>query len=230
MDHLSHPFSRPGQTTQHEPHIHRCSRSAALRLQGGLSRRVLRRLLSHCTPSNLRGHLRPPFAQRKPRKHTVATSRKWMAKPKLGADACLAPQNAGSLHRTTWTKPNPSFASLPSQGSALLCRSRQCRLRLVNQEFFEPFNSKRVTLPTSDGSRDSHEFLHNHGTPALNHREIPSKVNRPPAPRTSHKRRMNSPCGKQILYPRIKPVIVEDTTCGVSLLTGTISGSNFAIP
>jgi len=27
-----------------------------------------------------------------------------------------------------------------------------------------------------------------------------------------------------------KPVIVEDTTYGVSLLTGTISGSNFAFP
>ena len=30
--------------------------------------------------------------------------------------------------------------------------------------------------------------------------------------------------------PRIKPVIAGDTTYGVSLLTGTISGSNFAIP
>jgi hypothetical protein len=41
---------------------------------------------------------------------------------------------------------------------------------------------------------------------------------------------MNHPCGKNIHQPRIKPVIVEDTTCSVSLLTGTISGSNFAIP
>jgi hypothetical protein len=30
--------------------------------------------------------------------------------------------------------------------------------------------------------------------------------------------------------PRTKPVIVEDTTYGVSLLTDTISGSNFAFP
>jgi hypothetical protein len=30
--------------------------------------------------------------------------------------------------------------------------------------------------------------------------------------------------------PRIKPVIAGDTTYGVSLLTGTTSGSNFAIP
>lgn len=30
--------------------------------------------------------------------------------------------------------------------------------------------------------------------------------------------------------PRIKPVIARDTTCSVSLLTGTICGSNFAIP
>jgi hypothetical protein len=41
---------------------------------------------------------------------------------------------------------------------------------------------------------------------------------------------MNRSCGKQIHQPRTKPVIVEDTTCCVSLLTGTISGSNFAIP
>src|ERR1700674_5035545 len=31
-------------------------------------------------------------------------------------------------------------------------------------------------------------------------------------------------------HPRTKPVIAEDTTCCVYLLTGTISGSNFAIP
>src|ERR1022692_289555 len=41
---------------------------------------------------------------------------------------------------------------------------------------------------------------------------------------------MNSLCGKPIPHPRTKPVIAEDTTYGVSLLTGTISGSNFAIP
>jgi hypothetical protein len=37
-------------------------------------------------------------------------------------------------------------------------------------------------------------------------------------------------CGKQIHHSRTKPVIAADTTCCVSLLTGTISGSNFAIP
>src|SRR5258708_7647564 len=40
-------------------------------------------------------------------------------------------------------------------------------------------------------------------------------------------RPVNSSCGKQIHHPRISPVIVEDTTCGVYLLTGTISGSKF---
>jgi hypothetical protein len=29
---------------------------------------------------------------------------------------------------------------------------------------------------------------------------------------------------------RIQPVIIGDTTYGIYLLTGTISGSNFAIP
>jgi hypothetical protein len=37
-------------------------------------------------------------------------------------------------------------------------------------------------------------------------------------------------CGKSGLNPRTKPVIARDTTCSVSLLTGTIGGSNFAIP
>jgi hypothetical protein len=41
---------------------------------------------------------------------------------------------------------------------------------------------------------------------------------------------MNFPCGKRFHHPRTKAVIVEDTTYGVSLLTGTISGSNFAFP
>jgi hypothetical protein len=41
---------------------------------------------------------------------------------------------------------------------------------------------------------------------------------------------MNSPLWKKFPHPCTKPVIVEDTTCGVSLLTDTISGSNFAIP
>lgn len=36
-------------------------------------------------------------------------------------------------------------------------------------------------------------------------------------------------CGKLGPQPRISPVIVTDTTCSVSLLTGTIGGSNFAI-
>ena len=36
---------------------------------------------------------------------------------------------------------------------------------------------------------------------------------------------INFPCGKQIPHPRIKPVIIGDTTYGVSLLTDTISGS-----
>ena len=37
-------------------------------------------------------------------------------------------------------------------------------------------------------------------------------------------------CGKLGFHPRISPVIVTDTTCSVSLLTGTIGGSNFAFP
>jgi hypothetical protein len=41
---------------------------------------------------------------------------------------------------------------------------------------------------------------------------------------------VNFPCGNPVHHPRTKPVIAEDTTYGVSLLTGTISGSKFANP
>ncbi len=38
------------------------------------------------------------------------------------------------------------------------------------------------------------------------------------------------PVWKTCPYPSIKAVIARDTTCCVSLLTGTTGGSNFAIP
>src|SRR3954452_20732837 len=38
------------------------------------------------------------------------------------------------------------------------------------------------------------------------------------------------PLWKTRTQPRTKPVIARDTTCSVSLLTGTICGSKFAIP
>jgi hypothetical protein len=41
---------------------------------------------------------------------------------------------------------------------------------------------------------------------------------------------MNPRLWKKIRHSRTKPVIAGDTTYGVSLLTATIHGSNFAIP
>jgi hypothetical protein len=58
----------------------------------------------------------------------------------------------------------------------------------------------------------------------------PTRRSRDLAPTDFCEHTMNSPCGNRIHNPGIKPVIVEDTTCGVSLLTGTICGSNFAFP
>jgi hypothetical protein len=77
----------------------------------------------------------------------------------------------------------------------------------------------------------------NHGRAALQRRVTGSKSIRAlalaPCPRLTVnfcEPTMNFTCGKPTPSPRIKPVIAGDTTYGVSLLTGTISGSNFAIP
>src|SRR5450755_2178353 len=47
---------------------------------------------------------------------------------------------------------------------------------------------------------------------------------------TNNDRPLFSTMWKTRPEPRTKPVIARDTTCSVSLLTGTICGSNFAIP
>lgn len=76
-------------------------------------------------------------------------------------------------------------------------------------------------------------------TVAFSHRGMPFPLGKALQPLSSlaisplphfYERPVNFNCGKRIHHPRIKPVIAGDTTYGISLLTDTISGSNFAIP
>jgi hypothetical protein len=75
-----------------------------------------------------------------------------------------------------------------------------------------------------------HKRLHNRGRAALQRRVTRTQIIGALAPVHFCEHTMNSRLWKKIHHSRTKPVIAGDTTYGVSLLTGTISGSNFAIP
>ena len=79
-------------------------------------------------------------------------------------------------------------------------------------------------------TRPRHNRLHNRGRAALQRRVTHTKTIGALAPAPICEQNMNPTCGKTDHRPRIKPVIAGDTTCSVSPLTATISGSNFAIP
>jgi hypothetical protein len=165
MDHLSHPLPRQSPATQFQFDLHRRSRPSALRLQGRLPRRILRRCPAYRSPSNLRGYLCP-----------LGYSRR--------LETRISPAEKSAAVNTLNPAPRPRTQALPCVPPCPLCL-------------------KPLTLPL---------------TLTLN------------PPTHNCERPMNSSCGKNIRHPRTKPVIVEDTTCCVSLLTGTISGSNFAFP
>jgi len=165
MDHLSHPLPRQSPATQFQFDLHRRSRPSALRLQGRLPRRILRRRSAHSSPSNLRGRVCPP-----------------------GSRARISEAGISAAPKNTVAPLNPS----PRPHTQASPCVPPCPLWL-----------KPLTLT-----------LKSTLTP----------------PAHICERTMKHSCGKNIRHPRTKPVIVEDTTCCVSLLTGTISGSNFAIP
>jgi hypothetical protein len=60
--------------------------------------------------------------------------------------------------------------------------------------------------------------------------KIGSETGTPSSGKSFFGRRLQSAMWKIWPQPRIKAVIVGDTTYGIYLLTGTISGSKFAIP
>jgi hypothetical protein len=214
MDYLPHPFSGQSQTTHHQPEFHRRPRPSAFRSQRRLSRRILRRCSPHRAPSNLRGYLRPPACRRDFRINcsSVASRGSAAANPEAPARPCAATASPRS-------KISAAGSQYPSPGLSLSLGSAS--------------TGPASTVFTAGESRPDHCFGHVATSP--NYLPSPSGVGIWTSPFRAVTLRlcehsMNSPCGKLIRHPRIKPVIAGDTTCGVYLLTGTISGSNFAIP
>ena len=128
--------------------------------------------------------------------------------------AALAPEAATTVTRTTIIHPD-----------------RRKRLGSLQPREIHP------DRPQDREPAQRHDRRRHRGRAALQRRVMhPQSIGAlAPAPRPQptaafYERSMNSGCGKPIPHPSIKPVIAGDTTYGVSLLTGTISGSNFAIP
>ena len=279
MDHLSHPLPHPGQTTHYQPLLHRRPRPSTLRLQRRLSRRILRRCLSHHPSSNLRGYLCPPASNRfridrpetpspkrssrdtcpthrfqtGPRHHdSCRDSRPRLStRAKLGSPRpapsrmtlCLHCQHNRGRAALPWPRQHvrDRWASAPASTLArFVILSEEFALRSeANPQSKDPFQLN----PSRSLRKESSSIILRRWVSCNNPRRRPNgrraalpgprqntKRSRASAPTDFCEHTMNSPCGNRIHNPGIKPVIVEDTTCGVSLLTGTICGSNFAFP
>jgi hypothetical protein len=217
MDHLPHPFPGQSQTTQHQPHLHRCSRSSSFRPQRRLSRRILRRCIAHRSLPNLRGHLRPSDLRiNDVRFNHVRYSLR------IEPNRTVSGRLADSSDLYTCAPRTPLIESLKSVKRAGFFQS--CVRPLPHPEISatrapSSQSGPRRTLPLRESDAqevyDSDLCLQNFILSSL-----VKFCERP----------VNFPCGKIIPDPRTNPVIVGDTTCSVSPLTGTISGSNFAIP
>ena len=128
--------------------------------------------------------------------------------------AALAPEAATTVNRTTIIHPD-----------------RRKRLGSLQPREIHP------DRPQDREPAQRHDRRRHRGRAALQRRVMhPQSIGAlAPAPRPQptaafYERSMNPGCGKPIPHPSIKPVIAGDTTYGFSLLTGTISGSNFPIP
>src|SRR5580698_6106446 len=206
MDHLSHPVSSQSQATHHQPNLRRRSRPATLRTQRRLLSRILRRRSPHSTPSDLRGYLRTLALGRNARTATDSTH--------AAAPSATSPQISATLPQQSQPQPRPALSLLMNsrkhKGGAGLQGLRQKAPR--NQRALAP----EVPASQLSANKPRRTGLTGHCPLTTGH--------------CLYEPTMNSRCGKRIPHPRTKPVIAEDTTCGVSLLTGTISGSNFAFP
>jgi hypothetical protein len=239
MDHIPHSFSDQSQTTHHQPQLHRRSWPSALRTQGRLPRRILRRRSPHRPSANLRGYLRP-FAGRRvfrPAQHVTLAGNS-TAKPNTSTSAFRHQPAPNSQTPTIRTQPqhNPWIAlsvRMPAapwktDASALRCglvlrprmaqrlqlQDRRPRSTMPAAPWKSGASAPRCATPMSPGFSPWNTTGNPKELPIVNICEC----------------QMNPPCGKPIRHPRTKPVIVGDTIGSVSLLTGTISGSNFAIP
>src|SRR5580704_1437293 len=269
MDHISHPVSGQSQATHRQPHLHRRPRPSALRTQGRLSGRILRRRSSHRSPSNLRRHLctvadrpgrnsaaprdsRSPLAPASPVPQISPTLwrpsqpqppfslAKWALTPEK-----LATDREGHDFSRAVTPPLSNAASAAEANSRLRpqvpreptgkSEGTTPRRRRHTPECPQHCDCGRAALQRRVTHPESVRALAPVGSWAAFRRALSITGHWPPI--TGHclyERTMNFHLWKTNPscppHPRTKPVIVEDTTCGVSLLTGTISGSNFAIP
>jgi len=212
MDYLPHPFFGQSQTTHHQPEFHRRPRPSALRSQRRLSRRILRRCSPHRAPSNLRGYLRPPACRRDFRINCSSVAAR---------DTAANPE-----------APARPFAATPSPRSKISAAGSRYPGPGLSLSLGSASTGPASTVFIAGESRPHHCF-----GPCRTLSQLPphSGVGIWTSPFSAVtlgfcECTMNSPCGKLIRQPRIKPVIAGDTTYGVNLLTDTISGSNFAIP
>jgi len=115
MDHLSHSLSGQSSSTHHQSHLHRRSRPSTLRLQGRLSRRIIRRHSSHCLPSDLRGCLCSPPRRRHSRPEQTSAKARRLGTTRnttrnvMPARDSRSPAATASHSQISATLPRPPF-------------------------------------------------------------------------------------------------------------------------
>jgi hypothetical protein len=249
MDHLPHPLPRPSQTTHHQPRLHRRPRPSALRLQGRLSGRIQRRRPQHCPPSDLRRCLRPSAgAPRVGRAATNFATARTIASTR-NLSCFVAPASPNPQISTTLSRP-PQSNRRPALSLTLGRAALQRRVKvppgkgplgpLIARGSYQgttsvvPSYAANGTAALAAVSRKP-AYAAPHNRPERNrvvarNRTAEAGHWSDHCPLLFSERPMNSYLWKINPPPRTKPVIAGDTTHGVSLLTATISGSNFAFP
>ena len=218
-----HPFfwSKPNNKLHHQPEFYRRPRPSALLVAKATfsALEILRRCSPHRAPSNLRGYLRPPACRRD------------FQNPLRFPSAREIPP------------PNPESASPPRRRSRLTSRSK---ISAAGSRYPGPGVSLSLGSASTGTGAIYWYLLPARGRPIPLLRPCRTFSQLPPQFRCWHLdltflRRhrfafVNAQHGISPLWkinpppPHQASVIAGDTTYGVSLLTGTISGSNFTIP
>lgn len=234
MDHLSHSLSDQSQTTYLQPHLHRRSQPTTLRSQGRLSRRILRGHSQHCRPSDLRGHLRTSAAivRNGTPEGSIALVRNCIrsatGSPHSKIPATLSrPQQSQpwtTLFLTAWNS-EKFFDPLTAQNGHDFVFEPSFRQRSVAEDlpgfYYHPERSNII--------READDIAESKDCPELVEGDLLSALRQQPlVPNCEYTGELL--LWKKNLISRTKPAITGDTTYGVYLLTGTISGSNFAFP
>ena len=193
--------------------LHRSSRPATLRTQGRLSCRIERRRSQHRAPADLRGYLRA-FASR-PDSSSGRDFRAARHSPIRNSDpgrnlpAVWDPAPARDSHALAPASPHP-------QVSPTLSRP--------------PQSDPRPSLSLDRLHRSWRNRRWSSRRPEWWDRLFSARQTAGDRPTGNWQLAASNCCGKPIWHARTKPAIAGDTTCGVSLLTDTITGSKFAIP